>query len=212
MSSNLIAPVILSIRLSSGVEILQIRNQQYLSGAWRWKSCLDSGVLLNNAVALRRLSMVVAEQPTEALTTYHLTRLATHFHLRLDQLVVATLMIALSMIMRQILPQNIAQRHLTHDDYPIKRFLFDRAHDSLAMGIQVWRSGGLNHRLNATVAQELVERVAELGVSVVDQIALTQEEAIERIGQLPRTLHHEGLIGMWADPGHVHSPRVEIYH
>jgi hypothetical protein len=37
--------------------------------------------------------------------------------------------------MRQILPQNITQRCFTRDDHPTKRFLFDRAHEPLAMGI-----------------------------------------------------------------------------
>jgi hypothetical protein len=55
-----------------------MRNQQYLNGTWRWTSCLDSGVLLNNAVALRCLSMVTAEQPPETLPTHHPARLAIH--------------------------------------------------------------------------------------------------------------------------------------
>ena len=93
---------------------------------------------LASALVLRRLSVVVAEQPTETLTTHHLARLATHFQLRCDQLIVETLMIPLGMIMSQILSQNITQRRLAHDDYPTKRFLFDRAHEPFAMGIQVW--------------------------------------------------------------------------
>jgi hypothetical protein len=42
--------------------------------------------------------MIVAEQSTEALPPYHWTRLATHFLLPRNQLVVETLMIALRMI------------------------------------------------------------------------------------------------------------------
>jgi hypothetical protein len=93
------------------------------------------------ASALRRLSVVVAQQTTEALTTYHLAGWTPNPRFGLDQVIVETLMIALGVIMRQILPHNMTQRRFTHDDHPIQRFLFDRAHKPFAMRIQVWRSG-----------------------------------------------------------------------
>jgi transposase len=87
------------------------------------------------------------------------TRVPAHFYLRYDQLIGETLMIALGMKMRQILPQNMTQRRLTHDDHPIQRFLFDQAHEPLAIGIQIGTPWWQHDRLHAAVAQGLVERI-----------------------------------------------------
>ena len=57
-----------------------------------------SGVWLQYCIASSGLSMIVTEQSTKALPLHHLTRLASHFPLPRDQLVVETLMIALRMI------------------------------------------------------------------------------------------------------------------
>src|SRR5882724_4848930 len=50
-------------------------------------------VWLNNSIALRRFSMIVAEQPTEALPTDHLACLASNCHVWLNRLIAETLMI-----------------------------------------------------------------------------------------------------------------------
>jgi hypothetical protein len=66
-------------------------------------------VWLKYCVASRCLSMIVAEQATEALPPHHVPRVATHCPLPCDQLVVETLMIALVMIMGQVLLDRIIQ-------------------------------------------------------------------------------------------------------
>jgi hypothetical protein len=164
---------------------------------------------MENRVASRRLSMGVTESPTETLPTDHLTRLAIHFQLRCDPLLVEPLMIALGMIVSQILRQHMTPRRLPHDDHPVECLLFDRADEAFAVGVQIGTPGWQHHRLHAAVAQELVERVGELAVPVVDEISLPRQEAIKGVGELPRTLHHEGLIRMGADSGNVHSARAQ---
>jgi hypothetical protein len=57
----------------------------------------------------RGLSVIVAQQPTETLPTHHLTRSAAYPHVRLDQLIVKPLMIALGMVMAQVLMQSRTQ-------------------------------------------------------------------------------------------------------
>ena len=56
---------------------------------------------LNNNIASRRFSMIVAEQATEALPTDHQASLASNRHVWLNQLIAKTLMIPLDMIMCQ---------------------------------------------------------------------------------------------------------------
>jgi len=72
-------------------------------------------VVLKNCVASRRLSMIVAQQPTRPLPTHHRSCLATNFWLWRNQMVTKTLMITLGMIVLQVMRQNIsaATPHLT---------------------------------------------------------------------------------------------------
>jgi hypothetical protein len=67
-------------------------------------------VWLKYCIASSGLSMIVAEQPTEALPPHHWTRLATNCPLPHDELVVEPLMISLGMIMGQVLLDRIIQR------------------------------------------------------------------------------------------------------
>ena len=67
--------------------------------------------------------MIVAEQSTEALPPYHWTRLATHFLLPRNQLVVETLMIALRMIVSQVLLNCIIQCAFTQHDHLLQGLL-----------------------------------------------------------------------------------------
>src|SRR5215831_12760639 len=46
----------------------------------------------------------------------------------------------------------------------------------------------------------------------MDERAFAQKKAIEVIGELPNTLLHEGGIGMWGDPGNLHSSRAQLHH
>src|SRR5262249_11931659 len=55
------------------------------------------------------LSMIIAEQPTEALSASHLTAVAPKVWLRADKLVGETLVIAFMMIMGQVLLDRIIQ-------------------------------------------------------------------------------------------------------
>jgi hypothetical protein len=68
---------------------------------------LREPVWLKYCVASSGLSMVVAEQSTEAFSPHHVTRLATHCSLRRDESVVEPLMIALGMIVGEVLVDHM---------------------------------------------------------------------------------------------------------
>src|SRR5215510_3070022 len=64
-------------------------------------------VWLKYCVTSHCLSMIVAEQTTEACLPHHGTRLATHCFLPRDQVIIETLMIALRIIMSQVLMDHV---------------------------------------------------------------------------------------------------------
>src|SRR5262245_12270231 len=88
-------------------------------------------------VTLRRLPVIVAQQTTETLSPPHFAYLATDARFGGNQLIIKTLMIALLVMMRQIVMDRITQRVFTNEDHATQRFLFDRAHEALTMGIQI---------------------------------------------------------------------------
>jgi hypothetical protein len=70
-------------------------------------------VWLKNSAGSRRVAIVVAQQPTQALSTPDLAAVAPKVCLRGNELVGETLMIALSMIVSQVLLDRIIQGAFT---------------------------------------------------------------------------------------------------
>ena len=86
--------------------------------------------------------MVVAQQPTEALSTHHEPTLMLHAGLWDDELVPKTLVISLVVVMGQVRLDHRAEGGLADHDHLIKGFVFDRADEPLAIGIEIrapWR-------------------------------------------------------------------------
>src|SRR3989442_366019 len=162
-----------------------------------------SDSLKASRVASRRLSVIVAQYTTETLSPPHFAHLATDYRLGGNQLIIQSLMVALLVIMRQIVMNRITQRVFTEEDHPIQHFLFDRAHESLTMGVQVWTLRWQAERLYPTRLEQAIERWRELRIPIVDQIALAQEKSLEGIGQLPSALLHEGGGRMGGDASNV---------
>jgi hypothetical protein len=91
---------------------------------------------------------------------------------RKEQHIALALMIPLVMKMRHILRQRMAERRFSKEDRPREALLLDRAHPTLRRGIQVGRSGWQDHALDPGIIDELLKRGAELGVAVMDYIAM----------------------------------------
>ena len=74
------------------------------------------------------------------------------------------LMIALGMIMGQVLLDRIRQRAFAQPDHPCEGVLLDRAHEPLAVGVQMRRPRRQEDRLHSAGLQQPVERRRELRV------------------------------------------------
>src|SRR5213080_1860055 len=105
--------------------------------------------------------MIVAEQSTEAFSPYHVTRWTTHCSLRRNELVVETLMIALSMIVDEVRADDMIEGAFTQHDHPFQCLLLDGADEPFAVGIQIGALGRQDDRLYAADLQEPVESLRE---------------------------------------------------
>src|SRR5262249_4994584 len=86
----------------------QTENTNVMPGA------LEGLILLDKYCATSRcLTVIVAEQSTKALSPHHVTCLTTNYFLPRDQLIVETLMIALSMIVSEVVVDRIIEYTFT---------------------------------------------------------------------------------------------------
>jgi len=116
-------------------------------------------------------------------------------------------MITLSMIVSEVRVDDTTEGAFTHHDHPFQGLILDGADEPFAVGIQIRAPGRQDDRFYAAGLQEPVERLRELRIPVVEQIAFAQQESIKGIGQLPGALLHEGARGMGHDTGNLHSAR-----
>jgi len=107
--------------------------------------------------------------------------LATHSWLCGHEVVVETLMIPLLMRIGQVTLEQRAKGCLTDHDHLMEDFLFDRAHEPFAVGIEIrtpwWHDDGLH----SFGAKYLVEAMQEFRGAIVEQIQFAPQEAIEGI-------------------------------
>jgi hypothetical protein len=86
--------------------------------------------------------MVVAQQPTESLSTHHEPTLMLYAGPWDHELVPKTLVISLVVVMGQVRLDHRAERRLSDHAHLIQGFVFDRADEPLAIGIEIrapWR-------------------------------------------------------------------------
>ena len=98
----------------------------------------------------RRLSMIVAQEPTQSLAAAHRPLAAAVRVPRKQQDVALPLMIPLGMEMVDVFPQRPPQRALAEQDHLRQAFLLDRPHPAFRVGIQVRAACRQRERLNPT--------------------------------------------------------------
>src|SRR5687768_14088418 len=87
--------------------------------------------------ASRRLSVIVAQQPTETVPAHDCPTVVVVLWLWSNPVVVEALMMTLVMIMGQILLDCIRQGAFSQQDHLRKGLLLDGAHKPFAVGIEI---------------------------------------------------------------------------
>jgi hypothetical protein len=82
-------------------------------------------------------SVVVIQQSAETLASFHFSALANEFWIRADELVVEALMVALTVVMRGERGRSATNRALTKQDQSFQARLFNRAHKTLRVRVQI---------------------------------------------------------------------------
>src|SRR5262245_8488122 len=101
------------------------------------------------------------QQPTKAISLSYVTRLTTNTSLRCDELVVATLMIPLGVIVGEELVDRMIQGTFTRHHHPFRGFFLDGAHEPFTARVQIWIPRGLEDWFHPGGLEPRIERLGE---------------------------------------------------
>ena len=69
-----------------------------------------------------------------------------------------------------------------------------------------------SHRFYSFRVKDVAEHLAELGISIHDQVTLAIEESVFAVGQFTSDLFHPRLIGTGRATGEVNAARFKFHH
>ena len=124
-------------------------------------------------------------------------------------------MISFFVIVGRELFAGASQLALTEHDEVIEAFYLDRQHEPFGMGIQIGRPWWQAHGLYTRRSENLAQTRGEEPIAVADQIALSEQEAVEGVGEVPRHLLHPlatGVVGNADDVYSAHGERDDEEH
>ena len=107
---------------------------------------------------------------------------------------------ALVVKVRHVFVECMSEGVLTKQDQPRQRFLFDRPHPALGVGIQIGRPRRERHALHPCRIDRPLKRWTILAVAVVDQILPWKQEAPVRHGNIPRGLPYPAPVRVRCHP------------
>src|ERR687893_290417 len=101
--------------------------------------------------------MIIAQQPSQALSTHHQPMLILHAGLWDNELVPKPLMVSLVMVMDQVRLDHRAEHCLSDHNHLIQCFVFDGAHKPFAMGIEIRTPWGQDDWFYTAIPQQVVK-------------------------------------------------------
>ncbi len=106
--------------------------------------------------------MIITQHATQSLTTLNRRGRKGNDVCRLQQLIVYTLVIALTEIMRVVFAKCMPKRPFTKQDQAFKTFFFYRSNKPFCVGIASRCPWWTSHRLDAFSIEGVSERLGEL--------------------------------------------------
>ena len=100
----------------------------------------------------------------------------------IQQPVVASLVVSLTMVVLDVLVNYEAQVAFTEHDDSVEALLLDRAHEPFRVGVQIRTSRRQSDRLDTTALQDLVKRAGVEGISIVNEVPRFSEETVDPAG------------------------------
>jgi hypothetical protein len=93
----------------------------------------------------------------------------------------------------------------------VHAFFLEAAHESLQVGIEVWRPRRQPHGRDAGILQDAAVGGAELRVAVHEDRAFPVQKAVLGIGQIAGDLFHPGLLGIRRTTREVNAAGGEFH-
>ena len=152
--------------------------------------------------------MVELEEPAETLMAFDLSVVCGRGSV--DQLVAEPLVVAFFVIMIEEGGTGSAKRSLSEQDQFVETLGFDRQNKSLAVSVQVRTSSWQLDVLHAGVSEDSEKLVSELGVTVVNEVALVAKETVLAVDEVSGDLRHEGGIRVRRDAGDLDAARRQL--
>jgi hypothetical protein len=98
----------------------------------------------------------------------------------------------------------------SEQDEAVQAGLFDTANESFGVSVQIRRAWRQLHGLDPHPSQQVQEFCREQRVSIVDQIALAEEDSVHGVGDLAADLAHPQAVGGGGDTRDLHLARGQI--
>ena len=147
------------------------------------------------------------EQSAEALTPLHVGVRAYRRWRSLQELVVESLVVSLTMVMLDVLVDDEAQMSLAERDDTMDALFFDRQDEPLGIGVEIRTLRRQPDWPNIATGQDLATDPRVEGIAVMNQLTRGPQEAVDRIGQIADHLLQPPAIGLRVDPGGGSSAR-----
>ena len=117
---------------------------------------------------------------------------------------------AFSMVMGDELGNGTPQGLFSEQDEAVQAGFLDRAYESLGLCVEIRRARWQLHGLDPDARQQTQEFCGEERVSIVDQIALAEEDSVHGVGDLAADLAHPQPVGSGRDPRDLDWARGQI--
>jgi len=77
---------------------------------------------------------------------------------------------------------------------------------------QIRRPGRQANATGARLLNQFAKRLAVLGLSIHEEVALVAQESIQGVGEVATDLHHPGFGGVAGAAGQLHTTGGELRH
>ena len=126
---------------------------------------------------LLRRATVIIEQPAESRSTAN-PRDAVDLGRASDECVVESLVIALTVVVRDVFRNRASEMPLPDRNRPIETLLFNGSHEAFGVGIRIGRPIRRQHDADARLAQSHAYGRAPLRIAITEQHAMIDELAL----------------------------------
>jgi len=155
--------------------------------------------------------MIIAEQSAESFTPSNGARgEVVVARKRRERPIPKTLVVALEVVVRDILGDELTQVPLPDRDDAAEALTANGADEALGEGIEIRAACRQAHTLDAGALKQPHEVLAEKRIAIVADVASVSQQAIDRIERPAQGIDDPGLMRVRGDARYRHRPRFDV--